>query len=147
MPDKIALARRWVRRNYRMALWVFGISGYVAGIEATCWPTAAKVGLMAAGTLFGGSEVIINLINNRDLERELAEWRGKATAEGQENAKLREEKAEWGKERAELIRDRAEWDRERSELIKENAELRRERVRERRGRYRRNRGLGRNGGE
>ena len=134
MSDKVALARRWVRRNYRMALWVFGISGYVAGIEATCWPTAAKAGLIVAGTLFGGSEVIINLINNRDLERELAELRGKATAEGQENAKLREEKAEWSRERAELIR--------------ENAELR-ERDRMRRGRYRRNRGLGleRNGGE
>lgn len=91
-----------------MALWVFGISGYVAGIEATCWPPAAKVGLMAAGTLFGGSEVIINLINNRDLEREIAEWRGKATAAEQEKAKLREEKAEWG-------RDRAEWSRENAE--------------------------------
>ena len=107
-----------------MALWVFGISGYVAGIEATGWPTAAKVGLMAAGTLFGGSEVIINLINNRDLEREIAELRGKSAADEQEKARLREENA-W------LWRER------------------RMTRRERRGRYRRNRGLGlgRNGGE
>ena len=85
-----------------MALWVFGISGYVAGIEATCWPTAAKAGLIVAGTLFGGSEVIINLINNRDLERELAELRGKSAVDEQEKAKLREEKAEWSRENAEL---------------------------------------------
>ena len=101
-----------------MALWVFGISGYVAGIEATCWPTAAKAGLIVAGTLFGGSEVIINLINNRDLEREIAELRGKSAADEQEKARLRGEVAK---------------------LSGENAELR-ERDRLRRGRYRRNRG-------
>ena len=138
-----------------MALWVFGISGYVAGIEATCWPTAAKAGLIVAGTLFGGSEVIINLINNRDLERELAELRGKSAVDEQEKARLLGEKAEWdrakdewNRDRAEWGRERAEWSKERAELIRENAELR-ERDRMRRGRYRRNRGLGleRNGGE
>ena len=116
--------QRWVERHYRMALWVFGLSGYIAGIEATGWPTAAKAGLMAAGTLFGGSEVIINLINNRDLEREIAELRRERAADKEENVKLREENA-WLRREREMTR------------------------RERRGRYRRNRGLGlgRNRGE
>lgn len=161
---RIARARRWVDRNYRLGLWVAGLSGYVAGIEAAPLPTAAKVGLMAAGTLFGGSEMIVNLINNRDRDREMEEMRRGRAADAEEKAKLREENAKreqmWREENAKRDQmqqeERAQWREAYDRVSKENVMLREERAqrqeeraqrrRERRGRYRRSRGAGLNGG-
>lgn len=106
---------RNIRRYWRLAVWLMAMGAAVYGVESSPLPNAAQTSLTTVISIFGGLQMMINLIDNRDivrraemaelgravLEREVAAAeREKATAERraetfeQENAELRRRIAE-----------------------------------------------------
>ena len=110
-------------RYWRLVLWLMAMGAAVYGIESSPLPGPAQTALTTVVSIFGGLQMMINLIDNRDIVRraEVAE-REKAVLERERAVAERERDA--AERRAEAIeREKAVTERENAELRRRIAEL------------------------
>ena len=112
-------------RYWRLVLWLMAMGAAVYGIESSPLPGPAQTALTTVVSIFGGLQMMINLIDNRDIVRraEVAE-REKAVLE-RERAAAERERAAAERERDAAERRAEAIEREKAATERENAELRR----------------------
>ena len=100
-----------IRRYWRLILWLLAMGAAVYGIESSPLPGPAQTALTTVISIFGGLQMMINLIDNRDIlkQSEADRQRAEASDRRAEAADRRSEATE--RENAELRRWIAELER------------------------------------
>ena len=112
-------------RYWRLVLWLMAMGAAVYGIESSPLPGPAQTALTTVVSIFGGLQMMIDLIDNRDILRraETAELEKAALERERAAAERRAEAIE--REMAVIEREKAVIEREKAATERENAELRR----------------------